>query len=207
MKLFIQKIWMLVVFLSVSISATAYDFEADGIGYTITSYSDLECEVSSYEGTMKTVKIPSIVSYKDKELKVISIGLWAFRNNMDISEIELGQYILRVDDSAFNGCTQLKKIILNEGIKELGKYSFSGCSSLESISLPHTLLNIYEGAFYGCDNLDKITLPNNIKIVHSKVFSGCSALKSISILQIEEIGESSFEDCINLETIVLGDNL
>lgn len=195
------------VFLSVSISATAYDFEADGIGYTITSYSDLECEVSSYEGTMKTVKIPSTVSYKDKELKVISIGLGAFRNNMDISEIELGQYILKVDDSAFNGCTQLKKIILNEGIKELGKYSFSGCSSLENISLPHTLLNIYEGAFYGCDNLDKITLPNNIKIVHSKVFSGCSALKSISILHIEEIGESSFEDCINLEAIVLGDNL
>ena len=46
MKPIIHKLWMVMAVVCLSISASAYDFEADGIFYTITSTAELTCEVS-----------------------------------------------------------------------------------------------------------------------------------------------------------------
>ena len=42
MKTTLQKFVMLAAMLPVSLCASAYDFVADGIAYTITSFTDLE---------------------------------------------------------------------------------------------------------------------------------------------------------------------
>lgn len=207
MKPIVQKLWIIMAMLCLSVSASAYDFEVDGFCYTITSYSDLECEISSYKDAQDVVSIPSTASYKGKELKVISIGQGAFKNNTDLKEIEFGPFILKVCTESFEGCSSLKRVILNDGIEVLGNYSFSNCHSLESIALPASILNIYEGAFYNCYNLREIKLPDNVKTLHSRVFSGCSSLKSMSLLKIEKINDSAFEECANLEEFFLGSNL
>lgn len=207
MKPIILKVWMAMVFLSLSNFAYAYDFEDGGLCYTITSYSDLECEVSSYNGTQNVVSFPPKVSYKGKELKVTSIGDGAFKNNTDLNEIEFGPFVRKVGNEAFEGCSSLNKVILNDGIEELGKYSFSDCVSIESIELPVSILNIYEGTFNNCNSLSEINLPENVNTLHPMVFSGCSSLNSVSLLQIENIKDSSFEKCVNLGTVILGSNL
>ena len=128
MKKLIAKMLMLIVALSVSLSASGYDFEADGIYYNITSMADLEVEVtykvvdyygnSTYSGN---ITIPTSVNYNNRTFSVIGIG-----------------------ESAF-------------GRSSSGNDFTKGCD-IQSISLPETIRYISKNAFYACGLLSEIRL-------------------------------------------------
>ena len=81
------KLWLATIAtLLCSLTASAHDFEVDGIYYNITSSTDLTVEVtyqgsSSYEYEDEysgAVTIPSIVTYNGITYSVTSIGKYAF---------------------------------------------------------------------------------------------------------------------------------
>ena len=78
-KHYIKKLFATVAVLLCSVSASAYDFEVDGIYYNIISATDLTVEVTEGENkyTGKVI-IPSNVVYKSKVLTITSIGDGAF---------------------------------------------------------------------------------------------------------------------------------
>lgn len=75
---------------------------------------------------------------------------------------------LKFGDSIFEGCINLKELILPVGLKTIGYGLFDGCASLETITVPYTVETISYGAFrrghtslssnkkYGCENLKTI---------------------------------------------------
>ncbi len=52
-----------------------------------------------------------------------------------------------VSDYAFNNCTSLTSLTIEEGVTTIGKSAFSGCTSLTSVSIPSTITQIGEDAF------------------------------------------------------------
>ena len=76
----ISKIGMLMAMLWISISASAYSFEVDGIYYYITNTSTNEVNVTykttSYNSYTGVVNIPSTVSYNGTTYTITGITRW-----------------------------------------------------------------------------------------------------------------------------------
>lgn len=110
----------------------------------------------------KKVEVPEYVIYGDPldteriPCWVIGIGVEAFENNENLTEIELPETILFIDNLAFGGCTKLKKIALPSGMRQLGGGAFFSCKSLQDIVIPDSLEYIGSGAFDGCKNLKSV---------------------------------------------------
>ena len=72
-----QKILTFIMMISalwISHRTYAYDFQVDGIGYTITSFDDFTVAVDGLsENISGIVEIPSVISYKNRSFTVTSI--------------------------------------------------------------------------------------------------------------------------------------
>lgn len=169
-----------------SMSASAYDFEVDGVCYNITSMSNLEVEVTyrqleftgfnskdnrSYSGD---VKIPSSVNYMNRTFSVTGIGTSAFGGSEDYS----------------GG----------------NRYRYGKGSNIQSVSLPETIRYISKNAFLNCSSLTEINLPKTVTNVGDFAFAN-TALSMIDLISVEEIGEYSFDQCAQLKSVILGKEL
>ena len=136
----ITKILMAAVALCTALSAEAYDFEAAGIYYNITSETDKTVDVTwgdnYYEGD---ITIPSTVSNGGTTYTVTSIG----------GSAVMGR-------SAFSYCSGLTSVTIPNSVTSIGSSAFSYCSSLASVTIPESVTSIGSGAFSGCSSLNEI---------------------------------------------------
>lgn len=84
--------------------------------------------------------------------------------------------------NVFEGETNIKKVIINEGITEIQFKAFYNCSNLEEIQLPDSLNTITTRAFGYCDNLTSIKGGNNVNEVYQYAFEGSDYLSFIRTL-------------------------
>lgn len=166
MKQTFNKLAMVALLLiSALTSVSAYDFEVDGIYYSVVSDSDLTCKVTS--GDIKytgDVVIPSTVTYENRTLTVTSIGF-----------------------SAFENCSALTSISIPNSVASIAKEAFKYCSSLKSVTIGNSVTSIGYGAFYGCSGLTGISIPNSVARIGGYAFYLCSELKGL----VFEDGEST----------------
>lgn len=203
--------------------ANAYDFEVDGIYYTITSTeyytvevanaSIDESEESAYHGD---IVIPANVSYYNMTFSVTGIGNYAFcyyRSvgggsyvglNRKMTSITLPESITYIGYGAFHGCSLLKDIVIPNNVTDIQGEAFSGCRGLENISLSNRLKGISRMCFYKCIALSSISLPESVNYIGNEAFNGCSKLATINLPQcITGLGEYIFKDCTGLDSIDL----
>ena len=86
-------------------TATAYDFEVDGIYYNRTSLTTVEVtykdnNYASYNGD---VIIPSAVAFNNHAYLVTAIGDSTFYNS-NVSSVTIPEYVDSIGDAAFYGC-------------------------------------------------------------------------------------------------------
>ena len=124
----IKQMLITVAVLLCSATASAYDFEVDGIYYNILSMSYLTVEVTygdnKYSGE---VVIPSTVSYKSKTLTVKSIGFSAFEDCSGLTSVTIGNSVTYIGSSAFDGCSSLTSITIPNSVASIGYNAFDGC--------------------------------------------------------------------------------
>ena len=91
-------------------TATAHDFEVDGIYYNYNGDGTVmvTCKGGRYD-TYKNeysgvVTIPSSVSYLDINYDVTSIGLNAFRDCIYLTEVVIPNSVTSIEQDAFAGC-------------------------------------------------------------------------------------------------------
>ena len=127
-----------------SLTASAHDFEVNGIYYNITSEADKTVEVT-YRGDWYG-------NYSNEYSGSITLSATVTYNGVEYSVTSIG-------DDAFFGCSSLTAITLPEGVTSIGDDAFYKCDSLISITLPDSVTSIGDNAFSDCSGLTSITIP------------------------------------------------
>lgn len=113
-----------------------------------------------------------------------------------------------MDPQIFDGCSNLKEVVLPDGLATIAGREFAECSSLQKINLPKSLLTIGGYAFTGCKQLKNIAIPESVKDIGEGAFYECTGLESIVIPDsVTSIGVQAFRGCSSLKQAELSDNI
>ncbi len=168
----------------------------------------------AFEGSTTNIEnatIPtSLVAYIPKaSLKTVTITTGTIAGLTDRA----------ISSRAFENCTNLVNVTIQEGIDYIGDSAFKGCTSLKKVEIPNTVISIGTGAFDGCNNIEIATMPtkaieyipkyslktvtiNGGNSIGSAAFAGCTSLTSIEIPNsVTCIGDSAFSWCTSLASI------
>ncbi|MDO4481060.1 MAG: leucine-rich repeat domain-containing protein, partial [Erysipelotrichaceae bacterium] len=149
---------------------------------------------------------------------VESIGI-AFNGCTSLTNIQveaLNSVYSSVDGILFNR-NQTELIRCPQGIAEasysipgtvtsIGNHAFFGCDKLTNITIPNSVTSIGNFAFYYC-KFTSITIPNSVTSIENCAFGDCKFTSITIPNSVTFIGSNVFENCINLVSIFLPDNL
>ncbi len=114
-----------------------------------------------------------------------------------------GHDVVRIADSAFEGCTSLESVLFWASIENIGNSAFKGCSSLTEISIPVETTSIGEHAFEDCTSLVDLVIWGDPDI-GDYAFAGCSSIEEVSIsFDTKYVGEHAFDGCTALTTLTV----
>ena len=206
------KLWLITIAaLLCSITASAHDFEVDGIYYKIASSTDLTVSVT-FKGSISdyypeyfgSITIPATVTHEGVNYSVTSIGNYAFYSCSNLTSITIPESVTSIGVSAFAGCFSLTSITIPEGMTSIGDRAFASCHNLRSITIPEGVTSIGEEAFDSCGNLTSITIPKSVTSIGNRAFYYCDALTSITISEgVMSIGDRAFCYCEALRSITI----
>ena len=226
-----KSAWLLaLLILATALPASAQELELyefvpteDGSGYTIYPKSDVTYEGGLYVPAVRESDGKPIVgvdgfSYQTRLLGIIFAEgsqvkyIGSFEGCTGIEFIDnMPATVEKIADYAFNGCTRLRDLTLNDGLKYIGISCFEGCESLESIKLPKSLKVIREFAFRVCTGLQTVEFDDNINFYdgytygfYNNVFDGCESLHTVKLPDNSpdfQIPNDTFKWCGNLKSI------
>lgn len=120
----------------------------------------------------------------------------AFKDNTAITSFDELKYftgLTSIESGAFNGCTNLKTVIVPEGVETIADDAFKGCTELLTVSLPDGLTKIGSSAFQSASKLFAIRLPETLTEIESFAFRYCSSLRSVVLpANIQKLGAQTF---------------
>ena len=132
---------------------------------------------------------------------------WGRHQEDEEAEIELfiPKSVEVIEQQAFAGCDNLKKITFSEGLKSIGHRAFNG-TAIESIVIPASVTDIANGAFMGCDSLKSIKVKRGNKVYDSRkkcnaiIETATSKLISACVTtsipnSVKTIGTNAFTQC------------
>jgi len=135
------------------------------------------------------------------------------KESIKYKEIDNGYEVVAIKNS-------LKVVKIKEGTKRINEDAIGYNENLEKIVLPESLQEIPVGLFSeGCPNLKTVTtyeyeelenvikLPNHIDTIYSDTFRGCGFTNLTIMEGIKEIEAESFDNCENLESVLLPNSL
>lgn len=118
---------------------------------------------------------------------VDGIGEQAFRNNTELTSVEIPEGSTSIDMYAFDGCTGLTTMTIPASVTSIGRNAFSGCTGLTTLTIdePAAASNaprraatelglqiIGNSAFANCTGLTTLSLPATLKLIETSAFYG-----------------------------------
>ena len=143
-----------------------------------------------YECTQLTsIEIPENITYIDD---------CAF-GRCPMAEIDIPASVTSIGVAAFANCKNITDLTIPNNVTEIGMNAFLGCSNLKTVTLSNNISGIREGSFKECTSLESVVIPNGLQFIGKWAFLDCSSLSSIDIPEtVEEIGEQAFANCTGL---------
>jgi len=152
-----------------------------------------------YNSGIVTINIPPLIN---------KIDISVFSNCKDLKAITIPSNITSIMESAFKG-SGLENIIIPASVNYLGDSVFSQCLSLNSLSIQNNNITVGKNIFAGATLANLILGDFNYSFTANKVtikaYTGTDEIinipSSIFDTVIYKIGDSAFEDNINLKEI------
>lgn len=192
MKQICLKLVLFVLSVFTFLSVSAYDFEADGLYFTVTSPKDLTVSVDGAvnKDTDKIV-IPQTVVYKNRTLTITSVGFGAFMRYKNLQSVSFPNTVLSIGGSAFEEDRNLADVVLPDSLLEIKSNAFAKCTSLKTIRIPKNVDFLYE-VFEGCSGLISVTLNDSVKSIGYRSFYETSIKELKLPLSLRSIGDEAF---------------
>lgn len=116
---------------------------------------------------------------------VTEIGNSTFKGRTDIQNVTVnGGNLVKIGDSAFEGCTALSEAKLPDSVREIGERAFYGCGKLKNIPLYEGLLKIGGEAFASCGfGRAFVIIPSTVAEMGANVFGNVADSALIAISQ------------------------
>lgn len=92
---------------------------------------------------------------------------------------KIGNWWGNANGQIFNGCSNLKEVILEEGIEEISGRAFDSCSKVKEWKLPKSLKRIGPGAFQST-GVEEFNIPENVESI-AATFISSSNLSRINV--------------------------
>ncbi|MBP3322392.1 MAG: leucine-rich repeat protein [Clostridia bacterium] len=134
--------------------AFVYSLNEENTGYVLQS-------IGNYSGT--TVTVPEY--HKGLPVLAVGDGKNAVFSAKTTEKVILGGQVLTIEEGAFENCTALRTVSLNDTLKSVRDRAFYGCASLRSMTFKEGLAHLGAQIFYGCDALEYVVLPKTLNIV------------------------------------------
>lgn len=138
-------------------------------------------------------------------------------SNSKIYSVGIPNSVISICSSAFSG-SKLKSVNIPNSVVSIEDHAFYFCSSLTSIKIPESVTNIGWGVFYGCHEISELSIENSNPIYDSR--DDCNAIirtcdntllfgckNTIIPKTVKTIGDSSFDGCKGLDTIVIPESV
>lgn len=235
MKRLYQLSILLLLALLTPATATAYDFEVDGIYYNING-NEVTLVKCSYEYSGNLI-IPETVIYKDITYSVTAIADQAFLTCSYLTSITIPNSVISIGEFAFTLCTRLKNVTIGNCVQSIGKEAFAA-TGLTNVTIPGSVTSIGKGVFDTCDSLSVIIvasdngkydsrnncnaiietttntlivgckntiIPNSVLFIASQAFAGCDGLTSIIIPNSVISIADGAFSSHNMESIIVAD--
>ena len=183
-------------------TATAYDFEVDGIYYNINGNEATVTYNSSLIAYSGFVVIPATVTYNGTTYQVTAIGDEAFCSCDGLTSVVIPNSVTSIGFRAFANCVGLTSVTIPNSVAAFGDEAFWGCLRLTGIVIPNSITSISKEAFSGCSGLTSIVIPNSVTAIGDKAFFYCKGLTSIVIPNsVTAIGDKAFWGCVGLTDV------
>lgn len=162
-------------------------------GGSVASIKQGTPELAGCPNVKSSITIKSKIFISNKEYKVTLIRPYAFNNCSQLKSVIIENGISVIGQNAFWYCRLLNDILIPESVESIGTACFYGCESLEKVDLPESIMEIKELAFKRCSNLKTINLPSGLTTISRQLFYEDGNLSSITIPRdVTKIEESAF---------------
>ena len=209
--------------MSIKVGNYAYDTQTIGIDKFLvnltqetnisTGHVSFGAKIVQYVGNETDVVIPDVFN----DIYVTThIQTNAFFHNKTIESVQIPNTITNIDQNAFCGCENLKKVQMYTSLNFTGgrneiwisDFVFAYCSNLEEISFLNKEVLTYAVSrcqFAKCYNLKKIDA--RLKYVRAETFENCDNLEEITIAN-DGFLEPKAVDCVpSLRKVVFCGNV
>ncbi len=121
-----RSLSLLILAATLSTECFAVEFTVDGVVYNLLSVPDRQVEVgkADYKGN---VVIPDVVNYNGRELDVVAIGEYAFRDCAELTGVSIGKKVKTIKKGAFRGTTSLKELSIPANVSDIEHYALNEC--------------------------------------------------------------------------------
>ena len=211
-----KKLLLSFVAMLLALTASAYNFEDNGIYFNLKSDGNLE--VAGLASWTNRADIPSSITVGGVKYRVTSIAAYAFDGRSDLTYLSIPYSIKSIGEFAFVNCGS--NITVNIADPEswcqmqLGNEHASPLSSAgkmlvydietDRIDIPSTVTSIGAFTFYQCSCIKTVNIPSSVTSIGSSAFEDCDYLTSLSLNDgLQSIGGSAFEGCKRLATLVI----
>ena len=184
-------------------------------------------EISDYCGALRIHRLESPEINVPEGIRIIDRDSILF-DNEKLECINLPESLEWIDDEAFKGCKNLKRIVIPVNVQRIGRKAFEGCVSLEDIVIkgnPEFNEDVFDSTPWKKKALEKAeviiigdkliavnpeieeyTVPENIKVICKEAFKHSKIRRVIVSEGVKKIGEQAFHSS-NLEYISLPKSL
>ena len=147
-------------------------YTVQGVKYKVTAVKGKSgtVEAVGYDKKASKVKVQTSVKINGYSFAVKKIGKNAFKNCTKIAgTISFTKNVKTIEDSAFSGCKNIKKVIFGTNVTQIGKNSFYKCKKLQTLQFQSgSVKKIGKAAFKGIAKKYTLKCPKALQKTYKK---------------------------------------